>query len=93
VENSKSCSQGGKRGKRYLSSYSYRESSEKPIITYHLAIGEDLKGSPKGPYIAEAWLQWTKKGRAGRPFKFLDFKNGKGRELPTEKDKRREKSN
>lgn len=69
----------------------YREQPTDPLITYHIAIGEDTKG----PYIAEEWLQWRRK-RNGKPFKFLDFKNGSGEvvtgESPDEKDERKEET-
>jgi len=65
----------------------YKESKTTPIITYHLAIDE----GPKGPYVAEEWLRW-KRGAHGQPFKFLDFKNGKGLvasgEMPDAQDQR-----
>lgn len=65
----------------------YRESQDSPIITYHLAIAENLKG----PYISEEWLQW-RRGQHGRPFRFLDFKAGDGQvitgDMPDEKDER-----
>lgn len=65
----------------------YRERPRSPIITYHLGIEE----GPRGPFVAEEWLQW-RRGRRGRPFKFLDFKEGTGRvvtgEMPDEKDER-----
>jgi predicted ATPase len=51
----------------------YREKSKSPLITYHLAIDENIKG----PYVAEEWLQWKRSSR-GLPFKFLDFKEGSG---------------
>ena len=67
----------------------YRERAEQPIITYHLAISE---GS-RGPIIAEEWLQW-RRGVRGQPFRFLDYKEGKGRavsgEQPDEQDERKE---
>jgi predicted ATPase len=63
----------------------YRESPKTPLITYHLAIGEDLKG----PYVAEEWLQW-KRGSHGQPFRFLDFREGSGQVIsgntPEEQD-------
>jgi predicted ATPase len=63
----------------------YRESPKTPLITYHLAIGEDLKG----PYVAEEWLQW-KQGSHGQPFRFLDFREGSGQVIsgntPEEQD-------
>lgn len=65
----------------------YREKSDTPPISYHLAINEDLKG----PYIAEEWLKW-RRGKYGQPFKFLNFKEGAGEvisgETPEEKDER-----
>lgn len=60
-----------------------------PLITYHLAVDE-RKG---GPVVVEEWLQW-KRGSHGRPFKFLDYKEGLGRaasgDLPDEQDIRSE---
>lgn len=65
----------------------YRERPQTPIITYHLAIDEDKKG----PFVAEEWLQWRRQQK-GRPFRFLDFKEGAGRvvsgEQPDERDER-----
>ncbi|MFZ5450094.1 MAG: AAA family ATPase [Thermodesulfobacteriota bacterium] len=58
-----------------------------PVITYHLAIGEN----PKGPHVAEEWLRW-RRGQTGKPFSFLDFKMGEGKvisgEMPDESDVR-----
>ncbi|MBI4861980.1 MAG: AAA family ATPase [Candidatus Riflebacteria bacterium] len=51
----------------------YRERHSDPLITYHVAIRED----PKGPYLAEEWLQWRRK-ESGRPLRFLDFGQGAG---------------
>jgi predicted ATPase len=65
----------------------YRERARDPVITYHLAIDE----SPRGPYISEEWLAWRRRP-TGRPFRFLDFREGAGRvvsgEMPDEKDER-----
>ncbi len=65
----------------------YRETKKSPLITYHLAIAEKTKG----PYVAEEWLEWRRKSR-GKPFRFLDFKEGEGKvitgEMPDEQDKR-----
>jgi predicted ATPase len=65
----------------------YRERSESPIITYHLAIDEDIKG----PFVAEEWLAW-RRGAQGKPFKFLDFTLGSGLVIsgdePDEQDNR-----
>ncbi|HKI53117.1 MAG TPA: AAA family ATPase [Anaerolineales bacterium] len=58
-----------------------------PIITYHLAVDE-RKGIP---VVVEEWLQW-RRGANGKPFRFLDYKEGHGRaasgELPDERDTR-----
>lgn len=63
----------------------YREKSNSPVITYHLAIDEDSKG----PYVAEEWLQW-RRGNTGQPFRFLDFKKGSGKvitgDMPDKQD-------
>ncbi|MDZ4255601.1 MAG: AAA family ATPase [Sulfuritalea sp.] len=60
-----------------------------PLITYHLAVDE-RKGAP---VVVEEWLQW-KRGSHGRPFRFLDYKEGHGRAisgaLPDEEDTRSE---
>ncbi len=66
----------------------YREKPGAPIITYHLAIDENSKG----PFVAEEWLQWRRQGSHGLPFKFLNFREGRGQvisgELPDEHDER-----
>jgi predicted ATPase len=65
----------------------YRERSDLPLITYHLAIDE----TDKGPVVKNEWLQW-KRGSRGRPFHFLDYRDGQGSavsgDMPDEKDKR-----
>jgi len=67
----------------------YRERPRQPLITYHLAIDE----GKKGPYVAEEWLQW-RRGQKGRPFRFLEYREGHGRavsgEMPDEQDERAE---
>ncbi len=64
----------------------YRE-QDFPLITYHLAVDE-RKGSP---VVVEEWLAW-KRGSRGRPFRFLDYRDGIGKavsgELPDEEDRR-----
>jgi predicted ATPase len=64
----------------------YSEADYSPI-TYHLSIDE----TPRGPVVVEEWLRWTR-GEVGRPFKFLDYKRGKGRaisgEAPDAEDRR-----
>lgn len=65
----------------------YREQPSSPLITYHLAIDE---GS-KGPVVEEEWLQW-RRGQYGKPFRFLEYREGQGRavsgEMPDEQDQR-----
>lgn len=65
----------------------YRERPGQPIITYHLALDERARG----PVVAEEWLQW-RRGERGKPFRFLEYKEGSGRavsgESPDEKDVR-----
>ena len=65
----------------------YLEKPGTPLITYRLAIDEGLSG----PYVAEEWLQW-KRGSYGRPFRFLDFREGTGQvvsgEMPDQNDQR-----
>jgi predicted ATPase len=65
----------------------YRERQGDPVITYHLAIDERRTG----PVVAEEWLQW-RRGQHGRPFRFLDFREGAGEvisgELPESDDQR-----
>jgi predicted ATPase len=67
----------------------YRERRDQPIITYHLAIDE----RSKGPVVVEEWLQW-RRGAKGKPFRFLDYKEGIGRaisgEMPDEQDQRQD---
>lgn len=65
----------------------YREQPNQPLITYHLAIDEGARG----PVVAEEWLQW-RRGSTGKPFRFLDYREGQGRaisgEMPDEQDRR-----
>lgn len=64
----------------------YREPGY-PLITYHLAVDE-REGVP---VVVEEWLRWTR-GKGGKPFRFLDYREGLGRavsgELPDEQDQR-----
>jgi predicted ATPase len=64
----------------------YRE-PDYPLITYHLSVDE--KGG--NPVVVEEWLQW-RRGQRGRPFRFLEYREGKGQavsgESPDEKDQR-----
>lgn len=66
----------------------YREKSGAPLITYHLAFDQDMSGSP---FVSEEWLQW-RRGSRGRPFRFLEYRQGQGRaisgEMPDIEDQR-----
>ncbi|MDZ4771132.1 MAG: AAA family ATPase [Chloroflexota bacterium] len=66
----------------------YREQPNSSPITYHLAIDEN----EKGPFVAEEWLAWRRGKQHGAPFRFLDFRNGRGQvisgEVPEESDER-----
>lgn len=67
----------------------YREARNTPLITYHLSIDEGARG----PFIVEEWLAW-KRGAHGKPFRFLDYRQGKGNvisgEMPEANDIRHE---
>lgn len=59
----------------------YRETSDSPLITYHLAIDEENNR----PFIAEEWLHWRRgQSGKGKPFRFLDFKKGEGQVISGE---------
>lgn len=52
----------------------YRERPKDRLMTYHLAVDE-MNGKV---FVAEEWLAWTRGTRAGRPFRFLDYRRGQG---------------
>ena len=51
----------------------YREAPRAPLITYHLSVDEH----GGAPVVEHEWLSWTR-GRAGRPFRFLEYASGSG---------------
>lgn len=51
-----------------------------PLITYHLAVDE-RNGAP---VVMEEWLRWTR-GRGGKPFRFLDYREGRGQAVSGDK--------
>jgi len=65
----------------------YREKPRDPLITYRL----DIEEKARGPVVSQEWLQW-RRGRHGKPFRFLSFSMGKGiaiaGEEPDEQDER-----
>ncbi len=65
----------------------YREPGY-PLITYHLSIDE-REGKP---IVFEEFLQWSRRGAQGRPFRFLEYREGRGRvisgERPEQEDER-----
>lgn len=70
----------------------YREHPESALITYRLAIDENAKG----PFVVEESLAWRRGRQHGRPFRFLDFREGQGQvitgEAPEEDDERVEET-
>ena len=72
--------------------FKYRERKDLPPITYHLSLEEGRSG----PYVAEEWLQWRRGRQYGQPYRFLDFRSGKGRvisgEVPEDSDVRVEEA-
>jgi predicted ATPase len=58
----------------------YRESPDSALITYYLAVDENRRG----PYVEEEWLSWRRGKRYGSPYKFLNFKQGRGRVIAGE---------
>lgn len=60
-----------------------------PLITYHLAVDERAGA----PVVVEEWLQW-RRGSQGKPFRFLDYREGQGRAIsgdkPDAEDRRQE---
>lgn len=68
----------------------YREVPNLRPIIYHLAIDEIPL---RGPIVAEEWLMW-RRGKYGRPFRFLEYHQGRGEvisgEQPESTDQRME---
>ncbi len=52
----------------------YRERPRSPLIAYHLEIDEQAGR----PVVTHEWLRWTRSGRAGRPFNFMEYRLGDG---------------
>jgi len=46
---------------------------------HHLAVDE--RGN--APMVVEEWLQW-RRGQSGKPFRFLDYREGQGRAVSGE---------
>ena len=65
----------------------YREKPGIPLITYHLEIDE----GKTGPFLRAEWLRWKRKPY-GAPYRFLDFRGGRGKvvegEVPDERARR-----
>lgn len=67
----------------------YRETPDAQLATYHLEVDE----TPTGPVVAVEWLKWRRVvSGPGRPYKILDFKDGRGwvisGEQPEQDDKK-----
>lgn len=65
----------------------YRERRKTPLITFRLAVDEE----DGKPVVVEEFLAW-RRGRHGKPFRFLTYQRGQGEavsgEEPDEKDQR-----
>ena len=70
----------------------YRENKDSSLITYHLAINENLTGA----YVEEESLAWRRGKKVGKPYYFLKFNLGKGQVIsgdqPDESAKRIEET-
>jgi predicted ATPase len=70
----------------------YKERSDTPVITYLLVIDEN----ERSPIVKEESLTWRRGKQYGAPYKFLDFKNGRGKvvsgEQPDSDDERVEEA-
>ncbi|MBX3086322.1 MAG: AAA family ATPase [Anaerolineae bacterium] len=52
----------------------YRETPTSALITYHLSINENARG----PFVEDEWLSWRRGRQYGAPYRFLNFKRGRG---------------
>ena len=59
----------------------FRASTEAPLVTYFLSIGEDCGR----PFVEREILKY-RRGSGGQPWHFLDFRNGKGIAVTNELD-------
>ena len=59
----------------------FRESAGGPLVTYHVSIDEENEQ----PFVAREYLQY-RRGSKGQPWRFLDFKRGKGVAVVNEPD-------
>jgi predicted ATPase len=58
----------------------YRETPNSALITYHLSVNENTRG----PYVEEESLSWRRGRQFGAPYRFLDFRQGRGRVIAGE---------
>ncbi len=63
-------------------SIQFRESADKPLLTYELHIDEKEAGKP---FVAKEILRY-RRGQRGKPWDFLNFTNGKGYAVNNELD-------
>lgn len=61
--------------------FKFREASGGPLVTYSLTIGQEAGA----PVVQRELLQY-RRGQHGQPWRFLDFKNGKGQAVTNEED-------
>jgi predicted ATPase len=59
----------------------FRESANGPLVTYFVAIDEE----DERPFVKHEYLQY-RRGSKGQPWRFLDFKKGKGQAVVNEPD-------
>jgi predicted ATPase len=57
----------------------FRENAESPLVTYFVAIDEENER----PIVVQEYLQF-RRGSKGKPWRFLDFKKGKGQAVINE---------
>ncbi|MBF0130212.1 MAG: AAA family ATPase [Alphaproteobacteria bacterium] len=63
----------------------FREKSDSPLVTYFLEIGED----GGRPIVAREILKF-RRGTGGQPWRFLDFRNGRGSAVTNELENTRD---
>ncbi len=60
----------------------FREKTDGPLVTYFVSIDEQ----DEKPFVAHEYLQY-RRGSKGQPWRFLDFKRGKGQAVVNEPEK------
>lgn len=60
----------------------FREDTDNPLVTYELHVDQDRRGRP---IVAREVLKY-RRGGSGKPWHFLDFRNGSGHAVVNEED-------